>query len=693
MNPAVRRPLADLALAKVVAECQLWREGTKTMSELENISKMLRGAGQRRRLQRALNGLAEGALVGAILLVLALAAYKFLPVSFRIIPLAGGVAIACALAGALRRGWRRDTPAETARWVDDQRQLKERLSTALEVSGQNASADWKNLVLTDASRHAANIDVRQLGSFAFPRRARWAALVLALAAGLGFVPEYRTKAYRQQQQDAVVVQDVGRNLAELTRRELAQKPPTVPEVQKSMEEVAELGEKLGQHSLTKAEALKDLANVAEKIAKQEQRLGETPAYKKLEQAARQPGNSTRATPESIQKEMAALQKAMGDAADKAKQLDQLSRDLQKLQQQAAAMASNDGKAGEAARQKMAESLAELARQAQQAGASLENLDDAIQALQSNNVDQFIKDLDLASHDLEKLQDMAKAMQQLQQQMSKMGKDLAEQLKFGQAQAAVQTLEKMIDQLKSSGLSPEQMQQLLDELKNASQPAQEYGKVADHLQKAMAQCKSGDKSGGAQSLAAAQDELKKMLEQMQDNEGLQAAMEALERAQAAVASGQLWSQVQRNGGKCSSCQGAGCARCDGTGRCFGKGGRPGRGVGTWAEEDYGWTHFDQQDGNWDNSGIQRPDTDPKAPTERPTDLNPNLVPDKVKGKMSPGSSMPSITLKGVSIKGSSNIKFEEAATAAQQDAESALNQDRVPRAYQNAVRDYFDDLKK
>ena len=86
-------------------------------------------------------------------------------------------------------------------------------------------------------------------------------------------------------------------------------------------------------------------------------------------------------------------------------------------------------------------------------------------------------------------------------------------------------------------------------------------------------------------------------------------------------------------------------------------------------------------------------DGKGHTARPDDLNPNLTPDKVKGQMSPGGSMPSITLKGVSIKGTSNVKFEEAATTAQQEAQSALNQDQVPRAYQNAVRDYFDDLKK
>ena len=96
---------------------------------------------------------------------------------------------------------------------------------------------------------------------------------------------------------------------------------------------------------------------------------------------------------------------------------------------------------------------------------------------------------------------------------------------------------------------------------------------------------------------------------------------------------------------------------------------------------------------DNTGTQRADQEGRAQTDRPADLNPNLMPDKVKGQMSPGGSMPSITLKGVSIKGTSTVKFEEAAATAQAEAQSALNQDKVPRSYQNNVRDYFDDLKK
>ena len=56
-------------------------------------------------------------------------------------------------------------------------------------------------------------------------------------------------------------------------------------------------------------------------------------------------------------------------------------------------------------------------------------------------------------------------------------------------------------------------------------------------------------------------------------------------------------------------------------------------------------------------------------------------------------MPSITLKGVSIKGQSTVGYQEAAATAQSDAQSALSQEKVPRAYQGAVKDYFDDLKK
>jgi hypothetical protein len=195
-----------------------------------------------------------------------------------------------------------------------------------------------------------------------------------------------------------------------------------------------------------------------------------------------------------------------------------------------------------------------------------------------------------------------------------------------------------------------------------------------LQNAASQLQKGQNSEGATSLAEAAKELERLMQQMSDAEAMLAGLEALERAQMAIGMCKSWGECMGKGGRWS------------------QGGKPGSGVGTWAEET-GWTYFSENLERWDNSGVQRPDMDARGHTDRPDDLNPNLIPDKVRGQMSPGGSMPSITLKGVSIKGQSSVQYHEAAAAAQAEAQSALNQDQVPRAYQGAVRDYFDDLKK
>jgi hypothetical protein len=87
-------------------------------------------------------------------------------------------------------------------------------------------------------------------------------------------------------------------------------------------------------------------------------------------------------------------------------------------------------------------------------------------------------------------------------------------------------------------------------------------------------------------------------------------------------------------------------------------------------------------------------DPRGHSDRgPGALNEGLTPTRVKGQISPGGPMPSIVLRGVSIKGESRVQYQEAVAAAQSDAQSALSQERVPRAYQGAVRDYFNDLEE
>jgi hypothetical protein len=258
----------------------------------------------------------------------------------------------------------------------------------------------------------------------------------------------------------------------------------------------------------------------------------------------------------------------------------------------------------------------------------------------------------------------------------MAKDLAEQLQKGQAQAAQANLENMVRQLKSADLTPDQLKKILDEVAKAVDPAGEYGKVADLLKQGVGQMQQNQRPAAAQSLAEAAKELEKMLAEMGDLESLKATLAALEKAGMCVGNGQCWGQGRSKkkgiGGKT-------------------RGGRGG--FGTWAEEE-GWLSYPEMSELWENPPDTRAKMDPRSNTERGDgQLADNLDPTKIRGQMSPGGSMPSISIKGVSIKGQSSVAFQEAVMAAQTDARNALSQDQIPRAYQGAVKDYFDDLKK
>ena len=646
------------------------------MSELQIIEATLEKAARRRRRERAFRGLCQGAFAGALIWLLALVIYKLTPVPTWTLTAAAVAGVAAAIAGFIIGGWHKNSVAETARWVDGRQLLQERLATALELGHGQGAEEWRTLLVTDAATHAQGLDPRKLVQFHMPSISKWALLVLALAAGLGFVPEYRSKNFLQKEADQKVIKETGRQLADLTKRNLQNHKPVIESTQKAMEAVNELGEQLARKNLTRSDALKELANVTDRLKEEMKESATEPAIKRLEQAARNSGGENSPDAARLQKQIADAQKQMGNPTGSPEDMDKLNKELSKIQEAAKAAADKNGGMSQQDKEKLSQSMAALSKQAQQMGMQMPNLDQAIEALAANQTDLFMKDLQAQLVDLEKTRDMAKSLQQMQQQMEKMGKDLAEQLKNGQPEMAQSTLQKMIDQLKSSNLSPQDLQKMMTEVSKAIDPASQYGKVGDLLKQAAQQMQAGQKPGAAQSLAAASKELENMMQQMADAQSLQSEMDALNKASMCVGNCQGWGQ------------------CKGTKPGMGNGGKPGRGVGSWADEKSGWGYDGQQTDRWDNTGVVRPDKDPRGISNRgDAELSDALKPTKVKGQFTPGGPMQSITLKGVSIKGQSKVAYEEAAVAAQADAQSALSQEKVPRAYQGAVRDYFDDLKK
>jgi flagellar biosynthesis chaperone FliJ len=645
------------------------------MSELELIRQTVARTGRRRRVQAGWHGFWRGFLAGCSLWLLVLIAYKLFPMPEAVLAWSAGAAALLAFLGLGLGLGRNHDLLHTARWVDDQHHFQERFSTALEVANDNQVGRWRDLLLADAAGHARKFDFRSALPFNLPRLARWCVVVLALSAGLGFVPEYRSDAHRQRQQEAVVIQEAGRQLTELVRRELQSRPPALEPTLAALDSVNELGEQLAQVRLDRSQALKELASVTDRIERQLRDLGRDPAMRRLDAGPRIDPSGSRASPEALQQQLSELEENLGEQAGQSDALEQMKQELQNLRQAATGLAQADGASADALRQELAQALTGLGQQAEAMGLDLAGLEAAVQALAEGRVDQVLQDLDAAFLDLDQLAQMAKAMKNLQGQLAEFGKTLAEQLEKGQGPVAYATLQRMIRDLSKADLTPEQLEQILTEVEKAAPVGSEYGKLGDNLKQAARQLQQGQRTEAAQSLAEAAEELKRLMEQLNDCQGLMSVLEGLKTGQMCIGNGIGWGLGQGMGARPG----------------FKPGGRPGAGVGTWGDENLWMDAADS--GRWDRSTVEQPDMDPRALTVRgEAQLNDAFTPTQVRGRISPGGPMPSIKLHGVSIKGQSRVQFEEQVAAAQTDAQSALSQDQVPRAYRGAVRDYFDDLK-
>ena len=88
-------------------------------------------------------------LVGAVITLVVNGVYHLRDVPFQWVIAAGLIPMPLMLLGALIAGWRKPAMNEVARWVDGKRNLKERVSTALEVSKEETGGRWRDLIVTE----------------------------------------------------------------------------------------------------------------------------------------------------------------------------------------------------------------------------------------------------------------------------------------------------------------------------------------------------------------------------------------------------------------------------------------------------------------------------------------------------------------------------------------------------------------
>lgn len=646
------------------------------MSEKQVIDAKIQAATRQRKILLGWRCMWRGLLIGVCLWLVALVVFKIVPISHSALLWAGFAGLALPVGGLIYGLAKRFAVGDTARWLDLKTGLKERLGTAVELAdGKAARTDWSDLVLRDAALAARQIEPGKLIPLRVPKKGHWILLLLVVCVGLGFVPEHRSQAYLDQQRDAVIIKDVGRNLDALTKLQIKMSPPHFESTEESLESVQELGRELKRGKLARDEALAKLSNLAEQLRGQSSTLGQAQTLKKLQQMATASPGAAQQSTTSMQRQLDEFKQSLGDAQHtKPQQFDTLKSKMDAIKNAAAGLPSADSPEGKQARQQLEKSMADLAKMADQMGLELPNIDQALQALESSDIDQFLKNLSIAGEDLKKMADLAEAMRNMQMQMAEVGKTLGEQLEKGQVPAALESLQEMISKLDSALLAPEQLERMIQELQEALEPAESFGDCSSCLSSARNKAKAGDKAGASKSLAEAAEQLKKVLQQMDDMQNMMATLQNLERAQLAV----------------GNCQTFGSSKSQVTGSSNNK---PGGGVGTWGNDSYQLTPDDLAQ-RWDNSDFSRSNMDARGNTDRGDGNVPeDLVSTRIKGKLNPNGSMPSITLRGVSITGNSRVQFQEAVSAAQSDARNALNQDKVPRAYRGSVRNYFDDLKQ
>ncbi len=255
--------------------------------------------------------------------------------------------VVCGLLGAVAYSVLRATrTTEAALEVDQRFGLKERISSAMTLSANDAASPAGRSLLADAQERAARIDVRDQFAFQPKRKALLPLIPAAIMIGLLFLPPRKlpesvevTKAVAEKKQVQMAIEETKKKIEEQAKK-LAEKG-----LEKAAEDVKALAREfddlLPENSELKKEALIKFNDLKKQLDEEKAKLGDAEELKKefgrLKDVAPGPG-----------KEMADAMKE-GDF-DKAKKIvEDMAKKLK------------DGKLNEVEKQKLGENLNELAK--------------------------------------------------------------------------------------------------------------------------------------------------------------------------------------------------------------------------------------------------------------------------------------------------------------------------------------------
>lgn len=427
------------------------------MTELQ---KQVQRAQRRITLQRFLSA-CVWSLAGCLgVAAIALAVTKVWPINvdlrqWQIGWLVGSVLVGLGIAGVW--AWfHQFSMIEAAIEIDRRFGLKERVSSSLSLSPEEAASDFGRALVSDAAKRVERIDVRD--EFAVKAN-RWAFLPFAtgiLALAMVFLPDAKpgsssteaaaktVEVKKVRKSTEALKKRLSKKSSELEEKNLKEASKLAKELEKGVDELSKQdGDKkkamLGMKNLAKMlkdrrESMQGSEDLRNKLSQlKETKVKDGPADKLAK--AMQNGDLKQAM-----QQLQDLQQQLNDGKLNPEQMEKLANQMQQMQEKMSQMVQQH----EQQKKDLEEQIAAAQKQGNQAAA--EKLQKKLDQLQAQN--DAMKKMDKIA---QKMEQIAKAMksgdqQQANQQMDQLAKDLQQ---MQQEMEEMQALDEMMDQLASA----------------------------------------------------------------------------------------------------------------------------------------------------------------------------------------------------------------------------------------------------
>jgi hypothetical protein len=344
--------------------------------------------------------------------------------------------------------WQRPSAMHASMEIDKRFGLKERISSAAEMSEHDRNSPAGQALLMDAAVRAERIDVRDAFPIGFQRQQAWAMAPLCLAIVVFYLPAWKWSEKEVAQKSTAIDINQVKNSTQ----------PLVEQIRKKREEAEKAG-------------LEDAADMFRQL---EDKL------EKLQSDGKLDAKEAMAKLNDIKKEMQERQKQLGSGESLKKNLQQNLKKMESgpAEKMADAMQEGEFEKAEDELQKMMDKLAngEMTEQEQKKLAKqMEELEKAIEESLAQHeqakrtLEEQLQQAQQAgdSQKAGELQKQLDAMKSMDQQMGQLAEmqdalqELQEALENGDKQAAQAAMEKMKGQMQQMKMDKEQMEQLED----------------------------------------------------------------------------------------------------------------------------------------------------------------------------------------------------------------------------------------